>query len=333
MRALGIGLMLLASTGCAGLEARKVSLDKRLAGADTHVQGFRYYLSRPYLVVNERICVTKMHEETVLGELGPRADAAAPEMVLKGMDSEGRDIFFDLTGKPLLIPEGRSFEPVRFEAVIQRVPKKDTNKEPDEKPEKAPLNEKEKTVQDKLKPKLDFPPTIPTQGKPSIYSPKVLATPGTRETTDPPPVPKLEIIHLPDFEEQMAVKSVNFLSKSKFSMIFADGWQLESVKGNHDSTAIPSAILDLVKSAISAATEVQEQRIKKGPANGGNRDSGTQNIRLTHVLITRCTYIEPGVYRLQKPSEMGGRCAGGLGLLADLGIPLRGDTRVHLMGE
>ena len=43
--------ILFLTLGCAGLEAHRVPLPKRMSGEDAHIHGFRYYLSRPYLVV------------------------------------------------------------------------------------------------------------------------------------------------------------------------------------------------------------------------------------------------------------------------------------------
>src|SRR4051794_14643245 len=41
--------------GCSNLVVKKVPVDKRAEGRDNHIQGFRYYLNRPYLAVNDKI--------------------------------------------------------------------------------------------------------------------------------------------------------------------------------------------------------------------------------------------------------------------------------------
>ena len=51
--AIGVGVI----AGCANVKVRKVDVDKRIAGKDHHVRGFRYYLNRPYLVVGKHISV------------------------------------------------------------------------------------------------------------------------------------------------------------------------------------------------------------------------------------------------------------------------------------
>ena len=43
------------ATGCSNLVVKKVPLDKRIEGRDDHVKGFRYYLNRPYLAVNDKV--------------------------------------------------------------------------------------------------------------------------------------------------------------------------------------------------------------------------------------------------------------------------------------
>ena len=52
--ALGAGLAI-GSIGCANLVAKKVPVEKRIDGCDTHMKGFRYYLNRPYFVVTDRV--------------------------------------------------------------------------------------------------------------------------------------------------------------------------------------------------------------------------------------------------------------------------------------
>lgn len=332
-----LALLLIAGAGgCANLEARKVPLDKRLEGRDHHIGGFRYYLSRPYLVVNERICVTKVQEEATLGELQPNPDPASttPAFILKGMTPTGGTIYYTLDGQTWghALPEGVAFKATPFEAVQPKAKAKLPDLKGDDKktPEKK-IDDKKPDPAVKEEPKIIPPKKLP-DGVTELpaYSTKYRVSQGYAEDTGTA-APALQIIHLPDFEEQMAVKSVNVLSKSKFSLVFADGWQLRLVKGKHDSTEVPVAILDLIRSAISAAADVEEQRLKTRP-QPKTKEELAHEVRLTRVLITRCTFIEPGVYRLQKPAEMAEPCSG-LGLLGDLGIPLQSDVRVHLLGE
>lgn len=46
------------ATGCANVKVEKVSVADRAEGRDDHVNGFRYYLTRPYLMVAKRVPVT-----------------------------------------------------------------------------------------------------------------------------------------------------------------------------------------------------------------------------------------------------------------------------------
>src|SRR5262249_50472541 len=59
----------LLAAGCADLVVRKVPVDQRAVGADDHVDGFRYYLSRPHVLVKEKIEVSRT-ESLVLIEKG-----------------------------------------------------------------------------------------------------------------------------------------------------------------------------------------------------------------------------------------------------------------------
>src|SRR5262249_10535158 len=142
----------------------------------------------------------------------------------------------------------------------------------------------------------------------------------------------LRVVHLPDFEQQMAVKSCNLLSKSTFSLGFRDGWQLYAVGATHDSTEVPIAILNTIRTAIGAIGEVESKRVQRvAPRGPGSKEFDERHVKPTRVLITHTLAIEPGMYRLQKPSEMGCKPAEGQGLLADMGVPVLHEVKVQIL--
>src|SRR5207253_114500 len=97
-----------------------------------------------------------------------------------------------------------------------------------------------------------------------------LAIKGDTGKADSPPAKPLkedtladvQVVYLPDFEEQMSVEHVSVLSKSKIGLAFRDGWQLRSVTGNFDATDVPVQILKTVQNAIKAAGAVEGKRLE-----------------------------------------------------------------------
>jgi hypothetical protein len=151
----------------------------------------------------------------------------------------------------------------------------------------------------------------------------------------PPLVGDIAVIYLPDLDEQYAIKSCNVFSKTAFGLAFRNGGELAEVQGEHDSTALPLAILQQIQTAIQTAQGVEQERIKQEGkalqgAQGGKGGGAAQSVgepavqggQMVWYLIER-TWIKPGVYRLNKPWEMEGDQAQplGCGLLAKLGLP------------
>lgn len=324
MRLLLIPVLLMLSilTGCSGLVAHKVPLEDRLHGTDGRYKGFRYYLSRPYLVVAERLEIGARYERTDLGYLRmpggrPLLDHKGEKVfVLRGLTGAG-PVLYDLAGKPV-DPAWKQLEfvGVSFEQTKQ-MKKAGTGLSP---LVGGPSSEERLHPQDpRLKLGSGGTGAVRVSGK----------------ENDPPDcdVSSLQVIFLPDFEQQMTVKSENILAKNKYSMEFLDGWQLASVDAHHDSTAIPVAILNTIQNAIGAAADVESNRQKLlRESDPSGFEKSKQALQPQKVLITRSLYIEPGMYRLQKPSERSGECVGGIGILEDLGVNVLETTEVQILG-
>src|SRR5262245_2256965 len=71
---LGMALVL-PFAGCANLHVTKVTEQKRATGDDRFVKGFRYYLSRPYVIVKAPVLVS---EHTELYSMVDRSPEPAP---------------------------------------------------------------------------------------------------------------------------------------------------------------------------------------------------------------------------------------------------------------
>ncbi|MCI0637993.1 MAG: hypothetical protein L0Y72_23535 [Gemmataceae bacterium] len=140
---------------------------------------------------------------------------------------------------------------------------------------------------------------------------------------------EIQIVFLPDLDEQYAVRSKNFVSKTAFALKFREGWELSDVKAKHDSTPVAIELLNTVKSAVDAATDIAQAEIeaskKKTPGVGDVLDKQLRAIigdkQANLYFLVQTTYIKPGVYRINKPWEIeGGLGVNGCGLLAKLGL-------------
>src|SRR4029450_1925794 len=75
-------------------------------------------------------------------------------------------------------------------------------------------------------------------------------------------VPGIQVVMLPDFEEQYAIRNRNVAAKSTYDLHFTDGWQLDSVNGTWNSTELPIRILESITKVIKAAEVLQLQAIQ-----------------------------------------------------------------------
>src|SRR5205823_2203529 len=88
------------------------------------------------------------------------------------------------------------------------------------------------------------------------------AAPSAVFSTDPAPSARssvaelkgdIQILFLPDMDEQYAIQSKNVFSKSSFGLQFRHGWELTDVSGNHDSTPVALELFATINSAVDAA--------------------------------------------------------------------------------
>jgi len=99
-------------------------------------------------------------------------------------------------------------------------------------------------------------------------------------------------------------------------------------------------ILQSISNAISAAASVKSKALStlpitpaellKAGAKPTTKDAGAGE---PWVLVTVTEYIPPGVYRLQKPSELTCCPEKGTGFLTELGIPTETDRKVQLVQD
>jgi hypothetical protein len=148
----------------------------------------------------------------------------------------------------------------------------------------------------------------------------------------------MDIVYLPDLDEQYVIKSCNVMAKNAFGLAFKNGSELVEVQGEHDSTTLALSLLQQIENAIGTAQGVEQARIQREAKqlqaqqqrpSGGRMDLGdaararAEKQQPIWQMVHR-TWIKPGVYRLNKPWEVKGGPevqAVGCGLLARLGLP------------
>jgi hypothetical protein len=342
--------------GCANIHAKKVPVDDRLAGTDHHVKGFRYYLPRPYVVVAEAVPIASESEEAEFGALahlpdGTRVDGFRSAMCESGRPGQHR--LYDRCGNPLNPAEWSwvgAYTAGKAVAPSSPVPKGGTTA-PSEPPKTTPPKGVPTIPPATVNPPMGgaaaatttgssdtsgggktLGPAVGTFAAGGTVSAGGTATGATGATGDDGPAPsRLQVIMLPDFEEQMAVQNRTFVAKSKYDLHFIDGWQLDSVNGTWNATELPIRILQSITKTIKAAEALQLQAMEtaakvraKGP-----RAEERANVELEPVLVTltRHYYLEPGVYRVQKSWERQPCDAPTVGLtaglLTDMGLEVR----------
>jgi len=92
-------------------------------------------------------------------------------------------------------------------------------------------------------------------------------TPPSGKDTPPatPPANAVSIVWLPDYCEQYALQQTNVLSTSKLKVDLGDGWKLSGLDSTLDSTTLLGKVLDLAGSVVGAG---------KGGGSGSGTGSG-----------------------------------------------------------
>jgi hypothetical protein len=296
---LALPLSAMAGAGCANLEVKKIPVAERSAGADLHENGFRYYLTRPYVVVNAKVKVCEHQTAVVVGQGKP------VEMIFLDGPRRGQTVALDrLTVTDPGSGAARAVTPEELSALRAAVSNQAGGADANVVPVAAaapaggaPSNGSSPTV-----------PTAPTAAKGQQYVPDS----------------DIQIVFLPDLDEQYAIKSCNFVSKTAFNLSFGEGSTLDTVAANHDSTPVALELLRTVDSVIDAAKSLAGSQSQSDTTGGTPKAAklvlGDANNE--SYLLIETTYLKPGVYRLNKPWEKDcGPQATGCGLLAKMGLP------------
>jgi hypothetical protein len=301
---------MIATASCANLEAKKVPLADRLCGKDDHIHGFRYYVSRPYIVVAQRVCVS---QNLTVGRLRAAKtgvtgkEVYSDKLYIETIDPDGTSVVYDTHGRRLPSDEHAKLTLVDVQ---------------------YPLKAADVAPPPKVLGTLIPPPPSPAKQQDELRSPQTISFAALRKVVaDETPIPTFQYVMLPDFEEQIAIKDNNFAAKGKYELKFADGWQLRSVSGSWDATEVAIKALQVLGDAVSAAAEVRKEQLDKLPIKRAT-DAANVYSKTVLAVIVEARYIEPGIYRIQKHSERQQATAGDehnqeacCAILADLGFP------------
>ena len=323
---LSIGLM--AAHGCtSNLVVRKVPLDKRMTGKDDRIDGFRYYTSRPYFVVDEPIEAYRVTQRGIIlvsnnvASATPNAPshlAADDKYVIRilnetGLSKSDDPEFLRLDGTPVVV-NSADYRWLKDSEVS------------------APGTSRS----------VNSAASAGGSGQQPAKKDDEDAAPDKNAAVD-----RIRVVYLPDFEEQLAVKHRGQFSTNKFALRFVDGWQLGAVSAQINNTQIPVAALQVLQGLLSSAkpestsTKTSSQQSSTGSSNPGAGDNGrslginkANDENPVYVTVVRRAILEPGMYRLNRTSEMDIHAqSSATGLLTHLGIPLCEEVQIDLLDK
>jgi len=320
----GVAAVLLLG-GCSNVHVRKVSVEDRASGLDRHVEGFRYYLTRPYILVKRAVPVGSDTQAVKLFAVkDAKGNVEKYVLVSVGIDPHTKKPrYYEMNGDENPELEKRALEPAKVKARSPAKPKDKPGKE-------------EPVVLTALQPQVN--PFGMGPGTQLVRGPVVAANPAvpgalatTVDTTNLP----FDVVDLPDFEEQYAINNVNVVAHTQYGYQFTDGCKLAMASGSYNSTQVPVAILNTVGNLISALGEVRSRALGGAGGGGGGAPAMIDTTDPSILYIRRETYIEPGLYRVQKSWErVAGEAGAGvepdkcLGLLTELGLSVGHCTTV-----
>lgn len=116
----------------------------------------------------------------------------------------------------------------------------------------------------------------------------------------------MDLLYGPDFDEQYAVKPSGGVSKEDFVMQLGNGWMAESINAHIDNTAIGSFVMDQIGKTLDLARTFTKLIPGVGTAlQGAVVTTGAQpTAQKALVKITTVDFVVPGVYPIYKPREL-----------------------------
>lgn len=270
--------------GCASVDVTRISDTNR-----NTAKGFRYYMPRPYLVVKQPFTVAGQ-EYITQGTLNPDNSVAIdpgalPAFVRDAMGHTGTEV--------IRIDRTRI---AASQAVRASLAEAQSAADPAEKP--APKPAAPASTEKETEASTDYGGTkglLQTAGDPA---------------TDPRVDlhnPLFDIIYLPDFEEQYAVRVSGGLGKGSLQLGLENGWMVERASAEVDNTELGKFIYRNIDKATDLA--IGAAKVALGLPPGVSSSSGTgeeqagaaaRGVLLRIVVLTEA---QPGTYPFLKLSE------------------------------
>ncbi len=319
--------------GCARVSVQKVPLQCRMQHKDTNIKGFRYYLSRPYIIVKKAILVSEEIEHVLVAKEERMAGQAAVADQPSPMVASYQIIDGERAGA--VIPHSDLGTRVTKHAGTSRL----SEEESDGLRQLIANNAREDLqIADMYsaaeKDVSSVADTVSSGAGEHLgaLDPKTTAR---DDTSTAALTGDLQIVFLPDMDEQYAVHNKSILAKSSFRFHFKDGWELTDVGGEYDSTTVTIELLNLVDTAVNSAKSIGLAKIDRAAAIAKTPSAADVGaVRLSDqehqiLQLVHSTYLRPGIYRLNKPWEIESEEPVGQELLMQLGMEMVTFTHIR----
>lgn len=241
--------------GCSAVEVQKIPSqadyqqwgDRRQAEVDS-IKGIRYYMPRPYVAVHQSFPV--------------RTDI----YFARGLVSpDGTSVFItEIAGADEQLKKQLGVAPIKINSRLI------TTRPADPDTPFVPQGEEDE------KPPVPAPTTAPAKDEPPATKPSETPQPAPQPQQQQEPPPgifeqrvtndngafafqplrgSLDIVYLPDFEEQYAVSIRQGLGDAKFEMAMGQAWSLQGLNSKVDNTQVNGLIMGLLSKAADLATQ------------------------------------------------------------------------------
>lgn len=287
--------------GCSTVTVLK--LDPRSGKpAEGAAEGLRYYMPRPYVSVHEPFIVAS-EVYLAAGEMSPDSRHVLLTEVPQGLN--------DLVNQKLIRGDQR-MGALRIDASqISAAPLA-----PEGRPHSATIDQKD-----------DAPPSAAPAAS-AASSPVLRPGMGHFKAVNDnsayavTPLPRyFNIVWLPDFDEQYAVKVSQGLGSSGVLLGLGQGWSLQSLDATVDNSALAKPLLDFYAGTIGALQKVATAKIEAPLAllSGGSPHSAAVKPGKSAqtyaggtpvtLKVTKVRIAAPGLYPILKPAELASAAA------------------------
>lgn len=314
--------LLLVAAGCAEVHVRKVDADGRPTGPD----GLRFYMPRPYVLVHEPFIVgakacllngrlTSDGQYVVLGPVtgsGIDPDLAAS---LSALAPAGRVP----ASTVIALPEGQP--PAGGQAGLQGRPADaDSRREAGDGQGRRGGDESGDGGRGgQGSGDASAPPRAPPDGGPQGRGGEADGEPAgqgsikvTNDNTAFAVTPLkryIDIVWLPDFEEQYVVEAEPGFGNAEIALRLGQGWSLQALDAHTDNSAVLGPLVELYGQAAGLVSEVARARLGL-PAHvaglQGRSPEETAELEAGMPVTVKVTLVRiatPGLYPVLKPSE------------------------------